>query len=233
MFDWDGTLMDSTGRIVSAMQQTARNLALAIPSEDAVKGIIGLGLTECFNILFPDLKEHAAITEEYRYQYVEGDKTPSPLFDGVEQVLLELKAKGYQLAVATGKAREGLDRVLKVTGLKEFFTHTIGANEVENGKPSPDMLNILMNKSNVSAKQLVMIGDTGFDLQMAQNVGAYSIGVSFGAQSKQQLKLYQPVAIIDQFRQLKAFFNPSWRLKLPFIKLWSILPIWISNITVN
>ncbi len=204
--------MDSTGRIVSAMQQTARNLHLPIPSDAAVKGIIGLGLTECINILFPALNadlntDHSAITKEYRYQYVEGDKTPSPLFSGVKTVLQQLKAKGYQLAVATGKARHGLDRVLDESDLRGYFVHTVAADEVANAKPSPDMLQLLMAKTNTKPSQVVMIGDTGFDLEMAKRANVASIGVTFGAQSKQQLQTHQPLAIIKQFTELAELFS--------------------------
>ncbi|MRX26934.1 HAD-IA family hydrolase [Kangiella sp. HZ709] len=198
--------MDSTGRIVSAMQESARRLDLLVPTDEAVKGIIGLGLTECLNILFPELKCHKAITEEYRYQYVEADTTPTPVFEGVEEVLQTLKAKGHMLAVATGKARHGLDRVLDESGLRHYFEHTIGADEVGNAKPAPDMLNVLMQKTNTNAKEVIMIGDTSFDLEMANNAGTYSIGVTFGAQTKETLKNYEPAKIVHCFSNLKELF---------------------------
>ncbi len=194
--------MDSTGRIVSAMQQSASNLNLSVPSTEAVKGIIGLGLTECLDILFPDLKSHQAITEEYRYQYVEADPTPTPLFDGVEEVLSHLSSKGILLAVATGKARQGLDRVLHESGLRKYFIHTVGADEVSNAKPAPDMLHLLMAKTGIKPSEVVMIGDTSFDLEMALNAGVSSLGVSFGAQSDKQLQQYKPRLIIDNFRDI-------------------------------
>ncbi len=206
VFDWDGTIMDSTGRIVSAMQESARRLDLLVPTDEAVKGIIGLGLTECLNILFPDLGCHKAITEEYRYQYVEADQTPTPVFEGVEEVLQTLKTKGHLLAVATGKARHGLDRVLDESGLRHYFDHTIGADEVDNAKPAPDMLDVLMQKSNTKPKEVVMIGDTSFDLEMANSAGAYSIGVTFGAQTEETLKNYQPAIIVHRFSILKELF---------------------------
>lgn len=202
VFDWDGTIMDSTGRIISSMQQAARKLELPVPSEEAVRGIIGLGLTECLNILFPELSCHKAISEEYRYQYVEADKTPSPIFEGVSEVLTQLKSQGYILAVATGKARHGLDRVLKESGLKEYFDFTIGADEVENAKPAPDMLNVLIDKTQTKPHQVIMIGDTSFDLEMANNAKTFSIAVTFGAHSKSYLMKYNPFAIISTFKEL-------------------------------
>ncbi|NVJ66644.1 MAG: HAD-IA family hydrolase [Gammaproteobacteria bacterium] len=199
--------MDSTGRIVSSMQQAAKDLGLATPSEQAVKNIIGLGLTECLNILFPGLECHKTISEAYRYQYVEADLTPTPLFEGVEEVLTELKGKGYQLAVATGKARHGLDRVLDESGLRSYFAHTIAADEVANAKPAPDMLELLMDKTLTQASQMVMIGDTGFDLEMAKSAGAHAIGVTFGAQSEEQLIQYERQLIVDNFKDILSLFE--------------------------
>lgn len=207
VFDWDGTIMDSTARIVSAMQTSAKNVGLPVPTSEAVKGIIGLGLAECFNILFPYADSHDAIAKEYRYQYVDGDKTPSPVFDGVEKVLTELKAKGYWLAVATGKSRQGLDRVLHESGLDKFFDYTIGADEVENAKPAPDMLNVLMAKTQTKPHQVIMIGDTHFDLEMANRAETFSIGVTFGAHDRKILQKSNPFTIVCNYFELVSLFQ--------------------------
>ena len=201
VFDWDGTLMDSTGRIVSAMQTTARNLKLPVPSDDAVRSIIGLSLGNCYRQLFPGVDDHDWITEEYRYQYVDGDKTPSPVFEGVEEVLSQLKEQGHYLTVATGKARHGLDRVLNESKLKHFFDTTIASDE-SNSKPDPAMLHTLMKHFNLKPGQAVMVGDTSHDLKMAQNAGTHSIGVSYGAHTIETLRSCQPLAIIDDIREL-------------------------------
>lgn len=203
VFDWDGTLMDSTGRIVSAMQTTATNLKLPVPSVDDVRGIIGLNLTECYKRLFPEVDDHDWITKEYRYQYVEGDPTPSPLFEGTAETLEHLKNNGHLIAVATGKAREGLDRVLNDSGLKSLFDLTIASDEAQ-GKPHPEMLNKLMSHTKTSPEQSIMVGDTTFDLQMAKKAGMPSIGVTFGAHTIEMLRSCQPQAIIDDIRQLKG-----------------------------
>ncbi|NVK21720.1 MAG: HAD-IA family hydrolase [Kangiellaceae bacterium] len=201
IFDWDGTLMDSTGRIVSAMQTTARNLKLPIPTASQVKAIIGLSLDECYQRLFPEVTDHDWITQEYRYQYVEGDQTPSPLFTGVSDTLHSLKSRGYKLAVATGKARHGLDRVLLESGLTGLFDLTIASDESKS-KPDPHMLVSLLKRSQCKTHQAIMIGDTSYDLEMAQNANMASIGVSFGAHSVDVLKQYNPKAIIDCFTEL-------------------------------
>lgn len=201
VFDWDGTLMDSTGRIVSAMQTTARKLKIPVPTDDAVRSIIGLSLENCYLQLFPDVTDHEWITEEYRYQYVEGDKTPSPVFEGVEDVLSQLKEQGHYLTVATGKARHGLDRVLDESKLRHFFDATIASDEAQS-KPHPEMLEILLKRFGLKASEGVMVGDTTHDLKMAQDAGMHRVGVSYGAHSIEKLQLHTPLAIIDDIRQL-------------------------------
>lgn len=133
IFDWDGTLMDTVGKIVACMQQTARTLDVIEPSEQAVRDIIGLSMQEALNVLHPhaDNELRQQMVEVYRQQYLSLNKMPSPLFSGAEQVLLQLKAADHLLAVATGKARVGLDRVLSATGLGQHFVASRCADEAK------------------------------------------------------------------------------------------------------
>ena len=147
------------------------------------------------------MDDHDWITEEYRYQYVDGDKTPSPVFEGVEEVLTSLKEQGYYLTVATGKARHGLDRVLDESKLRHFFDKTIASDE-SNSKPDPAMLHTLMKHFALKPEQTVMVGDTTHDLKMAQNAGTHGVAVTYGAHSVDSLKKHAPIAIIDDIRQL-------------------------------
>ncbi len=208
IFDWDGTLMDSAPRIVSAMQETARVLNLPVPDDQAVRHIIGLSLEHTFELLFPETEpaDYDKLFEEYRYQYVEGDHAETPLFEGVEETLNWLKSRGYELAVATGKRRPGLERVMNGHPIKELFTDSICAGEAE-GKPNPDMLLQLTERNRWLKQHCVMIGDTSHDLQMANNAGMSGIGVSYGAHPVENLKQCSPALIIDDIRELQRVFN--------------------------
>lgn len=203
IFDWDGTLMDSAGRIISAMQTSAANVGLPVPEEHAVRHIIGLSLDSVFDELFPqtDYSFKPRLFEEYRYQYVEADQTPSPLFEGAEDVLLHLKEKGLSLAVATGKARKGLIRVMTESALTEYFDDSICADEAES-KPHPQMLELLTQRNGWQKQQCLMIGDTTHDLKMAKSAGIQSIGVSYGAHPKENLAHLDPLHILDDIREL-------------------------------
>ncbi|MBW8183873.1 HAD-IIIA family hydrolase [Shewanella nanhaiensis] len=208
IFDWDGTLMDSVGKIVACMQQTAKVLEFPTPSEVAVRNIIGLSMQEALNTLYPDGNEsvYRQMIQVYRQQYLELDTTPSPLFDGAELLLKQLNQIGYQLAVATGKARVGLDRVLNETGLGQQFIASRCADEAVS-KPHPEMINQLLNQLNVKPAKALMIGDSVHDINMANNAGIDAVGVNYGAHGESQLLTSNPKSIISSPLELLGFLG--------------------------
>ena len=154
IFDWDGTLADSIGRIVTAMQVAAQRSGRPERDAQAVKGIIGLGLPEAILTLYPDMtaEQVIAFRQHYADVYIAMDAEPSPLFAGVRESLEAFRAQGYRLAVATGKARRGLDRVLKAHGWEAFFDITRAADETAS-KPDPLMLNQILAYCDVRQDQ--------------------------------------------------------------------------------
>jgi phosphoglycolate phosphatase len=210
IFDWDGTLADSIGRIVEAMNAAAERAGEAQSSDDAVKGIIGLALSEAIHALYPHLVP--AQVERFRQHYADIymalDQQPSPLFEGVLESLDAFRAQGYRLAVATGKARRGLDRVLKANGWERFFDITRAADETR-GKPHPLMLEEILSYCGVAPARALMVGDSAFDLQMASNAGMHSVAVGYGAMSLQALAEFGPQVCIDHFSQLRTWLDDS------------------------
>ena len=203
IFDWDGTLMDSVGKIVACMQQSALTLEMPMPTEQAVRDIIGLSMDEALSILHPNgsVELQAAMKEVYRQQYLELNQTPTPLFDGVVDLLTTLNGRGYKLAVATGKARAGLNRVLTATELGGYFVASRCADEAAS-KPSPEMISQLLNELGISADKAVMIGDSIHDLNMANNAGIHAIGVDYGAHDRNKLSQANPKAVISSPMEL-------------------------------
>lgn len=198
--------MDSVGRIVSSMQRTAAILELKQPSEAAVRDIIGISLEPAIAKLFGRLSDAdmAAFIEVYRQQYVHDDITPSPLFPGARLMLEDLRARGYTLAVATGKARHGLERVWQEADIRHLFHASRCADETAS-KPNPQMLRELLNETGYGVEHAIMIGDSTHDMQMAQNAGMARIAVKFGAHSADQLAPHQPLAILDELSALPQY----------------------------
>lgn len=201
IFDWDGTLMDSIGAIVSCMQAAAHDLSIEVPSERAIRDLIGLSLPKILNILFTDLVHlHEDIVSRYRHHFLSAN-TVSPLFEGSELLLKQLFIHGYTLAIATGKGRPGLDRVLALSGMGHYFAASRCADEMKS-KPDPMMIDSLLAHFNVPAHRAVMIGDSVHDLHMANNAGVAAIGVSYGANLVEQLQTANPLAIVDSVAEL-------------------------------
>jgi len=184
VFDWDGTLMDSTHVIATSLQAACRDVGIAVPSGEDARYVIGLNLADTFAHVAPDLDEPGRVRlgERYRHHFLAREHE-MPLYGGVREMLDDLLARGHRLAVATGKARRGLDRVLDSTGLRDRFEATRCADEGF-AKPHPDMLLMLLGITGVEARNAVMVGDTTHDLDLAANAGVDGVAVSYGAHAE-------------------------------------------------
>lgn len=203
VFDWDGTLMDSEAKIVASARAASADLSMPPLAPERVRNIIGLGLREAVECLYPDGDEdfYRQFVERYRYHFLVGDQTPMPLFAGAGDTLNALCDQGYMLAVATGKSRRGLDRVLDETGLRRHFLASRCADEAPS-KPHPRMLEELMEELGVAGNETLMVGDTEYDLQMARNAGTRAVGVSYGVHGRERLLQFAPLACLDDISEL-------------------------------
>ena len=205
VFDWDGTLMDSTSTIVKCIQAAARDLGLPIPNRKAASYVIGLGLQDAMQAAIPDLDpvHYPRMVERYRYHYL-GKDHELTLFDGVREMLAELSQQGYFLAVATGKSRVGLNRALHAAKLLSAFDATRCADETFS-KPHPAMLQELTRELGQDMKRTLMIGDTTHDLQMAINAGAGGVAVQYGAHPVNELSALNPLFSAGSVAELHAW----------------------------
>jgi phosphoglycolate phosphatase len=193
VFDWDGTLMDSTATIVKCIQAAAKDIGVPVPSDQAAAHVIGLRLAEALQTVVPDIDPALTpkLVERYRDHYLTKDHE-LVLFPGVREMLDELSQEGYFLAVATGKSRVGLNRALNAVGLLSLFDATRCADETFS-KPHPAMLQELTRELGQDLRRTVMIGDTTHDLLMANNAGASGIAVEYGAHPVHQLEACKPL----------------------------------------
>lgn len=207
VFDWDGTLMDSTATIVKCIQAAAKDLGLPIPDERAASFVIGLSLQDAMQMVMPDVdpKYYPRMVERYRYHYLAKDHE-LPLFAGVREMLAELSQDGYFLAVATGKSRVGLNRAMHSASLLSAFDATRCADETFS-KPHPAMLQELTRELGQDMKRTLMIGDTTHDLQMASNAGAASVAVEYGAHRASDLQPLDPIFSAKSVADLHAWLT--------------------------
>ena len=205
VFDWDGTLFDSTAAITRSIQASCADLGLPVPSDSQASYVIGLGLHEALAHCVPGLPPERVpeLSQRYRHHYV-AKQQELTLFDGATDMLNVLKARHHWLAVATGKTRRGLDEVLQHVQLQGLFDSTRTADETAS-KPSPLMLNELMRELAVEPERTLMIGDTTHDLQLAINAGAARIGVSYGAHDHENFAEFSPLIVAHSIGELQSW----------------------------
>lgn len=209
VFDWDGTLMDSTSAIVQCIQSSAKDLKLPVPDKSVASYVIGLSLYDAMQVAIPDLDPvyYPRLIERYKYHFLTQDKDIT-LFDGVNTMLEDLARQGYFLAVATGKSRVGLNRALNATGLLSVFDATRCADETFS-KPHPAMLQEVTRELGQELSRTVMVGDTTHDLQMAINAGCAGVAVEFGAHPASSLHALQPEYSARSIRDLHEWLNTN------------------------
>ena len=209
VFDWDGTVMDSTAVISGSIQAACRDLGLKIPDDETARHVIGLGLDQALRYAVPDMPEamRPDLVERYRYHFLAQDEA-IPLFEGARETISSLHVAGYQLGVATGKSRAGLIRAMESTGMKSYFHATRTADQTFS-KPDPAMLFELIDELGTIAARTLMVGDTTHDLQMAQNAKVDAVAMGHGAHPPEQLQELNPLALVEDFTELRAWFKAN------------------------
>ncbi len=207
VFDWDGTLFDSTALIVQCIQAACVDLGMARPSDRVAAYVIGMGLHEALAHAVPELPRERVpeMAVRYRHHYF-AKQHEITLFDGCLPLLQALKARHHWLAVATGKSRAGLDEALSTVQLHGMFDATRTADETAS-KPHPQMLLELMREFGVEPERTLMIGDTTHDLQLAANAGTAAVGVSYGAHEPEAFAAFAPRFVAHSVAELGAWLH--------------------------
>jgi len=209
VFDWDGTLIDSTSSIVACIQDAARAMGLRVPDRERASHVIGLGLQDSLRHAVPDLtpQGYAEFVAAYRRNFI-ARQDDMALFEGVRELVAGLEARGHRMAVATGKSRRGLDLSLASTGLGRYMLSSRCADETHS-KPHPAMLLELMDETGFPAGQMLMIGDTSHDIGMARSAGVDAVAVTYGAHPAESLRALAPVATVDSVAELDAWLRTN------------------------
>ena len=195
VFDWDGTLFDSTRLIARCIQSACADVGTAVPSDRDASFVIGLGLADALQHAAPGFpkERYRELADRYRHHYL-GSLDQVVLFDGTVEMLRALKERNHWLGVATGKTRRGLDDALRSSPLGDLFDATRTADETR-GKPDPLMLLELMRELGAEPQRTLMVGDTTHDLQLAANAGCESVAVSFGAHAHAEFAGHRPLHV--------------------------------------
>lgn len=211
IFDCDGTLSDGQAAVCEAVETACAELNLAAPPRADVRRIVGLSLPQAMRALFPDADSDTqrALVEAYKSAFRQArvsGQIHEALFDGIPALLRRLHAAGWALAVATGKSDRGLANTLEANGLTGLFSalHTADRHP---SKPHPAMALAAMEDTFAAPENTVMIGDTVFDMQMAQAAGVRAIGVAWGYHEAAELLEAGAIGIAETADELEALIN--------------------------
>jgi phosphoglycolate phosphatase len=204
VFDWDGTLADSAGLFVELMQKAAADLGYTIPSVAEINKVFGLNLELVQEQFFPTV--NYKVFQDIFYKHYSEEHFTSYFFAGAIETLTDLKAKGFDLAIATNQGQAKLEAVLEKTKTKHLFTAT-RCPDNSFPKPHPEMLLTLLDELSYEPEDALMIGDTVFDMQFAQNAKVDALAACYGHQNKEQLAKFNPVGLLEDIRDLKKVLN--------------------------
>jgi len=204
VFDLDGTLVDTPRAIVETFTAAFSSMGIQGQDASAIRATIGLPLERAFSKLMGVPLDDGRVAHGVKQYQVFFKELILPragtlIFPGVADGLEALRAQGVALAVATSKFYASADALLKAAGLREHFSMVVGADQVTQPKPNPEMGQVIMQKLGVPAERAVMVGDTTHDLLMARAAGMRSIAVTYGVHSVQELKSSDPTWMADTF----------------------------------
>ena len=202
IFDWDGTLMDSTHSIVESIQLAAADVGLPVPSTLQASWIIGMSLEAGLYKAVPELTADLvpSFMERYRHHFFQRDQTIK-MFEGAVPLLDNLRERTVPISVATGKSRAGLDRVMRAVNLSHYFNTTRCADETQ-GKPDPRMLHEIMWELDLEPQNVLMVGDTTHDIYMAHNAGMDCLAVTYGAHDVPTLEQSKPIKMVESVPEM-------------------------------
>lgn len=204
IFDFDGTLADTTSGIVRTYQETFRQLGYPTIDEETIKGTIGLTLRDGFIAGVKGLSDKEADEAVVIYRRIFPDiAIPCTVaYPGIIETIKKLHGMGYVLAVATSRSHHSLEKLADKVGITPYFCGLYGAEDVVNHKPAPDLVNLILEKTGFTKDEALVIGDATFDLLMGKGAGCRVCGVTWGNQSRGKLLTAEPEHIIDHIEEL-------------------------------
>jgi len=209
IFDCDGTLVDSQHIIIKAMKTAFEAFDIPVPADRDIRGIIGLSLEEAVRALVPstDSSKMSQLVDGFKASFIAQRALPDfyePLFSGAREILSELsKRDDIVLGVATGKSRRGVDNLFERENLAQYFYNIQTADDAPS-KPHPGMIEQAMADTGISKHNVLMIGDTTFDIEMARNADVGAVGVCWGYHEEHLLTRAGAHSLISEFHEITA-----------------------------
>ena len=204
IFDFDGTLADTSKLIVATMQKSIQDYGLPYRNEEQIKSTIGIRLEEIPSILWPSIKglgEPFAAVYRKNFETLK-DKIPVTLFPGIKETLSRLKKEGFEMSVATSRSHRSVEELTEHLGIRDCFVYLLGGDDVKEGKPAPESINRILSVTGGNSNDTMMVGDMNVDIIMGKNAGVKTCGVTYGNGKAKELEEAGADFIISDFKQL-------------------------------
>jgi phosphoglycolate phosphatase len=205
IFDLDGTISDSREGIYNAYRYTIQKLGLASPDQEILKTLIGPPLQKGFAGVFKlEGKDNENAVKVFREYYADKGLYENILYDGMYNLLEELNASGVFLYVATAKYLVYAKLVLKFFGIEHFFTEIAGADyEGKHAGKLELIAGILRRNCIIHPEDVVVIGDTRYDLDAAKELEIDSVGVAYGFTTYEEITSFDPEYVARNVKDLR------------------------------
>ena len=204
IFDIDGTLIDTSGVILSTIKATIEDMGLPEKTDEECRSIIGIRTDEAGRYLYPDLDiSNVEFAKVFRYNYDRLQKDAhETAFPGVIETLSKLRDSGNRLAIASSRRLASLTDYLNKLGIKDWFDTVVGADSVTKGKPDPEPVLTVLKSLGWNADDTLVVGDADVDIMMGNAAGCKTCAVTYGNGSITSLEAAQPDCMIDDFKKL-------------------------------
>ena len=204
IFDFDGTLMDTSGVILATIKATIKEMGLPEKTDDECRSIIGIRTDEAGKYLYPDSDiSNAEFARIFRSNYDRLKKDAhEKTFPGVMETLAELREEGHGLAIASSRRLTSLYDYLDGLGIRDWSACIVGADSVTKGKPDPEPVLTVLKALDWQAEDTLVVGDADVDIMMGNAAGCKTCAVTYGNGSIDSLKAANPNYMIDSFPEL-------------------------------
>jgi phosphoglycolate phosphatase len=202
-FDFDGTIADTVNGILATMTATFKELNLPVPPQDAMKSTIGMLLGDALQQLGNlDDSQRVIAVKTYQRLFREVELPNTRIFPGVSQTLQTLKSRGVKMAIVTSRGIESLRLILTQNNILDYFDELVTRDNGFKPKPAPDMVNYLLQKMNLAPSDVLVVGDTTFDIDMGAAAGCKTCAVTYGNHSAERLATSKCDWMVGRFDEI-------------------------------
>lgn len=210
IFDIDGTLLDSNEAHAVSWWEALRDLGYALPIE-RVRRAIGMGedhLVPALTGLAEDSELIERIGREKGRHFDREYARDLRAFPDARDLLVELRERGYRLAVATSADRKEMDAFLDRVGAADLFDAKVCADDVDGSKPDPDVVSAALRKLGLKSSEVYFVGDTPYDVEAARKAGVSTLAVRSGGNSDESLR--GAARVFEDVREIHRRIREGW-----------------------